>query len=182
MSTQVITFKFIEPEKIVSELDFAPGMSVADFGCGTGYFVFPLAKKVGETGTVFALDVLKDKLETVESQAKLSGINNIITKRVNLEKMKGSGLGEESVDWVVLVNMLFQNKDKKIILEETKRVLKPGGKVLIIEWTPQNNVFGPEERLKMDKDKLRELAKKAGLATEEEIEFNDMHYGLILRK
>jgi len=181
-ATSSLSGNFINPEEVADRLDFRPGMKIADFGCGTGYFVFPLAKKVEASGVVYALDVLKEKLESVESQAKLLGFHNVVTKRANLEKMKGSGLPDQSVDWVILVNMLFQNKDKKVILEEAKRVLVSGGKMLVVEWVPEGGTFGPKESLKISKEELARLSESVGLIVAEDLEINDLHYGLVFKK
>lgn len=174
--------KFINPDELINQLEFSPGMKIADFGCGTGYFAFPLAKKVGEEGIVYALDVLKEKLETVESQAKLKGLTNIIASRVNLEKEGGSKLEDESVDWVIMVNMLFQNSHQDIIIAEAKRVLKKGGKMLIIEWNEHDSSIGPEGKIKISKETLIEMAQKNDLAVSEELPVGDFHYGLVLVK
>ncbi len=174
--------KFINPRAVITELEIIPGMSVADFGCGTGYFTFPLAEKVKQTGRVYALDILTDKLEAIESQAKLLGLSNLITKRVNLEVINGSKLEENSLDWVFLVNMLFQNKNKEVIIQEAMRVLKPGGKILIIEWDEKDASFGPDRTLRISRNKISELAQNSGLSMVKEIKISDFHFGIIFEK
>lgn len=174
--------KFIDPEGITEGLEIVPGMSVAEFGCGTGFFVFPAARKVGQGGKVYALDILKDKLEAVESRARVDGLSNIIAKRVNLELIGGSKLPDESIDWVMIVNMLFQNRQKGIILEEAKRVLRPKGKMLVIDWEKNDSSFGPSRELKVSKDELYELAGQRGLVLMKELKVSDFHFGLIFAK
>jgi ubiquinone/menaquinone biosynthesis C-methylase UbiE len=174
--------KFINPRMIIDMMEIASGMSVGDFGCGTGYFTFPLAEKVGQNGLIYALDILKEKLEAVESEAKVLGLSNIIVKRANLEMVGGSKLEENSLDWVCLVNMLFQNSNKKIILEEVVRVLKKGGKCLIVEWNVQDSSFGPKSELRISKEEIVGVAQNSGLSISREIEISDFHYGVILEK
>lgn len=174
--------KFANPQAIVDQLEIGEGMTVADFGCGAGFFSLPIAKKVGEEGKVYALDVLADKLESVESQAKTLKLTNIITHRVNLEILGGSKLEAESVDWIIMKDMLFQNKGKDKILEEAKRILKEGGQALIIEWNKENTTIGPEKELRIFKETLVDLAQKSGWTLNKEIEVGDFHYGLILKK
>lgn len=176
--------KFLDPEKIVEKMDIRPGMIIADFGCGTGYFIFPLAKKIGKGGVIYAIDILNSKLEAIDSRAKLNGINNIITRRSNLELLNGSKLEKESVDWVILVNMLFQNnmEGKKKIMQETKRVLKKGGNVLVIEWDKNKASIGPEKALRISKDEMTSIIREHGLGIATEIPVSDFHYGLILAK
>lgn len=174
--------KFINPQAVIDQLGIVEGAVVADFGCGTGYFVFPIAKKIGETGIIYALDVLAPKLEAIESQAKLSGLTNIVAKHVNLEKDGGSKLEDGSLDWVVLSNMLFQNENKGVIIKEAGRVLKPGGKMLIVEWKKEDLAIGPQSNLKISKEEATKLAEDAGMKMEKEIAVSDYHYGLVLTK
>ncbi|NTU66339.1 MAG: class I SAM-dependent methyltransferase [Candidatus Moranbacteria bacterium] len=174
--------KFIDPEKVIESLEILPGMSVAEFGCGTGFFVFPVSKKVSESGRVYALDILKEKLEAIESQAKINGMSNIIVKRANLEAVGGSKLEENSIDWVFMVNMLFQNKQKDLIIAEAKRVLKPKGKMLIIEWNGNDSSFGPARDIKLSKEELLALGEDSQMAFIKDIEISDFHYGLIFAK
>lgn len=174
--------KFADPQSIVDQLEINPGMTVADFGCGAGFFSLPIAKKVGEEGRVYALDVIPAKLESVESQAKTLNLTNIIAQRVNLEAPEGSKLGTESVDWVIMKDILFQNKGKDKILEEAKRILKKGGQALIIEWNKEDTNIGPEKELRIFKETLVDLAIKNGWTIDKEIEAGNFHYGLILKK
>jgi len=174
--------KFMDPEAIIGLLDLPQGIIVADFGCGTGYFSLPVARRIGGKGIVYALDILTDKLEAVESQAKTQGIANVRTKRVNLENKNGSKLEPESVDWVVLKDMLFQNKEKNQILEEAKRVLKPGGKILLVEWKKGDTSIGPDMGLRISGEELKDMARKNELGVEKEIDAGNFHYGVILVK
>lgn len=174
--------RFIVPEAIVENLDFENGMKVANFGCGTGYFAVPIAKKIRPDGIVYALDVRREKLEVIESRARIEGITNIITKKANLEAEKGSGFRNESVDWVILVNMLFQNIGKDRILSEAGRILGKRGKILVIEWEDKEMPIGPDKKNKISKKELIKIAQNNGLRIIEEVEASNFHYGLILEK
>lgn len=174
--------KFIDPKAIIEKLEILAGSIVADFGCANGYFSLPVAEKIGEEGVVYCLDILPQCIETVESQAKTKGITNIITKRANFEREGGSKLPDNSCDWVILKNVLFQNKDKAAILAEARRVLKQKGKALIIEWNNNNYSFGPDRNLRISKESLFEIIQNSGLIVGNEISVSDFHYGLVLVK
>lgn len=173
---------FVDPAAMIRKLDIVPGTTVADFGCGAGYFTFEAAKAVGAEGRVYALDILPAALEAVMSRMKVLGLSNVETKRVNLEKIGGSGLLPESVDWVILKDMLFQNDNKEVILQEIFRVLKPAGKVFLMEWTPGDVPMGPEEGMRVSEEDTRTLIEKIGLHPEQSIPAGDFHYALIARK
>ena len=172
---------FLVPQKIINELKIVKkGMHIADFGSGAGYFTVPLAKKVGDSGKVFAIDILPEALEVVNSKIKIEGINNVMMIRCNLEKEGSCGLDDESCDIIWIVNLLFQTDDDKSVIQEAKRVLKKEGKLVLIEWRPEIS-FGPPSK-KIKKENLMSLLKKQGLSLEKEFPTDDYHYGLIFKK
>lgn len=173
---------FLNPDEIISSLDLLPGMKVVHFGCGTGFFTFPTAKKVGEEGMVYAYDILQEKIETVSSRAKLDGYYNISVKRANLEEEKGTGLKDESVDWIFIVNMLYENKKKQEILAEAQRILKIGGKVLLIDWEETDRSIGPDIKNRVSKDNLESIIGKNKFVIFKKIKVSSFHFGWILSK
>ncbi len=173
---------FVDPAVVVNQLAVEPGSAVADFGCGSGYFSFALSKRVGDDGSVVALDVLPSALEAVASRAKSLGLANISTKRVNLENEQGSGLASASVDWVVLKDILFQNQKKDIIVREVARVLKPSGHALIMEWNPDEAMVGPEKNLRVSQEELKKLVLRVGFSVEQELPVGGFHYALVVKK
>ena len=174
---------FVDPKAVVAALPVAPKGTVADFGCGAGYFSVEFARAVGEEGNVIALDVLPAALEAMESQAKLLGLRNITTKRANLERENGSGLAPSSVDWVIAKDMLFQNDMKDVILCEISRVLRPGGYGLIMEWNPETEgKVGPESGKRISLGDMKGLLEKIGFAEIRDIPVGAYHYAFLVTK
>ncbi len=173
---------FINPEKVIEELGVKKNFVVADFGCGSGYFSIPLARKVGKEGVVYSLDVLPEAMEAVISKAGLAKLRNIITRRVNLEKERGSGLKTGSVDVVVIKDVLFQNKNKEMILKEARRILKPDGKALVVEWDDRDFTIGPDKSLRVARKKLEELIRKERFKIERKIDVGSFHYAFVIVK
>lgn len=168
----------MKPDEVLDNIDIQSGMQVADFGCGAGYFTIPLAMRVGKEGLVHAIDVQDGALESVRGRAKMHFLMNIETIRANLEKEGGSGLKDDSVDMVILANILFQSRLKDAILKEAGRILKKTGSIVFIEW--QDGVaFGPSAAYRVTKDQLKEIAKDAGLVLAKEFSAGSSHYGLV---
>ncbi len=123
--------EFLNPLKVINEISLQEEMSVADFGCGSGGWVIPLAKKIKD-GKIYALDVLKEALSALKSNADLEKVYNIRTILCDVER--GTELHGKSLDLVIMSNLLFQVDDKDGVLEEGKRVLRDGGHLLVVDW------------------------------------------------
>lgn len=173
---------FLNPEKIINKLDIIEsGMAVADFGSGSGYFTIPLSRKVGDSGSVYAVDILEDRLNLIENQAKLKGLSNINIIKANLEIFGGTNLDDNSIDVILLANILFQSDKKADIIKEANRVLIQSGYLIIIDWLNNNSALVPKG-LKIDKKQSIEMAKKEGLKFFKEFEVDAYHFGVIFIK
>lgn len=171
---------FLQPEEILKQLNIRKDMTIADFGCGAGYFTIPLAK-TAEQGKVYALDVLVEALESVRSRAKLEGLFNIETMRRDLEIANGSGLENDSIDMVLLGNILFQVSNKTAIIKEVKRVLKKDGELIIVDWRT-NQPMGPPDNLVVSLDKAKTVVKEQGLIFKKEFPVDKYHWGMVFKK
>ncbi len=172
----------MNPDKIVEELGIKSGITVADFGCGAGYFTIPFAQKVKNTGKVYAVDVLSSALESVAGRAKLNGLANIETVRANVEIVGGSKLQDKSVDLVMLANILFQCADHDSVMQESKRVLKKGGKIVILDWIPRKVFLGPKFEHSLSEEYVKKLCIKNGLKLIKNINAGTHHYGMIFQE
>lgn len=112
-----------KPEKEIKKLNLEKGQIVLDYGCGIGSYTFPAAKLVGKTGKVYALDKQPLAIRKVKKRAQKEGIYNIET----ILSDKKTELLDKSVDIVLLYGVLPEIEDKKSLLKELYRVLKPGG-------------------------------------------------------
>jgi ubiquinone/menaquinone biosynthesis C-methylase UbiE len=168
---------------IMEKAQIKERMKVADLGCGTsGHFVFPAAKIVGDRGVVYAVDILKPSLESIAKRAKQEGITNIVTVWSDLEVYKGAKIETESLDVAMLINTLFHSQKRAEMIREAIRMIKKGGKLLVIEWEDTSLPFGPppEKRVKMGP--LKTACEKLGLKTIEEFSAGEYHYGMLFTK
>lgn len=171
---------FFNPEQILHVVGILqPGMKVGDLGCGAGYFSIALSGVVGEGGEVVAVDILDSALQTVKRKANQMSLANIKTVQADLEKLGSTGLPEGYLDAVLLATILFQSQKKEEVLKESRRVIVPGGYLIIIDWEPQA-AMGPAG-YKISKEEARALAEKTGFTFEKEFSVDPYHYGLLCR-
>jgi len=168
---------------ILSKMGLGERQKVAELGCGNfGFFVFPLARLVGRQGKVYAVDIIKSTLEEIAKEAKKENLSQITTIWSNLEIFKATKIETNSLDGALLVNVLYQSDKRIEILREAVRLLKRGGKLLIVEWKNTDLPFGPDPEKRVKIESIRMAAPKIGLEPEEEFSAGPYHYGLILTK
>lgn len=114
---------------MLSEVGISEGQSVLDFGCGSGTYSVPAAKLVGKKGKIFSQDVSQRALENLLRKAKNEDLDNIIT-------ILSSGnvdipIDDNTVNHVLLIDVLQEVSDIEFLLEEIQRVLKPNGLMTI---------------------------------------------------
>lgn len=170
---------FLNPKEVLKKIKTRKDMSAADLGCGSGGWSIPLAKKL-EDGKIYAIDILEEPLSALRAEARLEKILNIQTIRSNVEEKEGSKLSNSSVDLVLMTNLLFQIKNRGGVISEAKRILKNGGRILIVDWKPDSPV-GPEEG-RISPEEAKRITKEFGFKLEDEFEAGIYHYGLVLKK
>lgn len=164
-------------------------MVIADFGAGHGYFTIPLGRATGPEGRVYAIEIQKAGLNIIRAKAKLEHLLQIELVWSDLDRAKGSQLKDESVDLVLIANILFQSEKKNDILQEAHRVLKPEGRAIVIEWKPVpvgrqagEASFGPPPALRVPAEIAQKAATRAGFIFDRELSVGSHHYGLIFKK
>jgi ubiquinone/menaquinone biosynthesis C-methylase UbiE len=169
---------FSNPSKNIAQLRLSHGMNVADFGSGIGAYALEASSVIG-TGVVYAIDVQKDLLAHLESEAKKRKITNIKTIWGDIESLGGTKIADDSIDVCILSNVLFQVEDKDTCIKEMKRILKPGGRILLIDWSDSHKGMGPAPDAVLSEGEAYALFERHKLKPVEEISVGDHHYGII---
>jgi ubiquinone/menaquinone biosynthesis C-methylase UbiE len=173
---------FLNPAKVVEDLDIRPGMKVADFGCGSGHFAVETAKRIGKEGVVYAIDVQEEVLDALKGRAAVEHLPNMEIVRADLETPCGSHLADNLVDLALISNMLFQVEDKHAVAKEASRILKPGGKAVVIEWKLSADRMGPPKEVRVSKETMRDIFTQAGFIMDREFNAGENHYGIVFKK
>jgi len=167
---------FLDPNKVLKELNLKQDLVAADFGCGSGGWVIPLAQ-ILKDGKVYAIDILEEPLSALRSKMKTFKISNIEFVKADIEK--SSKLFDNSCNLVLMTNLLFEVDNINNVLEEGKRILKDKGQLLIVDWQAGSNL-GPVEKISVDD--IKQAAEKIGFQFKKEFKAGIYHWGLILIK
>ncbi len=161
----------IGPAELLGEEGLTGGMSFLDIGSGPGFFTLPAAKLVGEKGRAFALEVQVEMADALRDR---------ITTEKNIEVIMSNGseiaLPDASIDFALAVFVLHEVDELKATLDETKRVLKPGGKFLVIDWEKLEQEMGPPMEDRLSFDDCMTALREAGLVITKEGKHNISNY------
>jgi ubiquinone/menaquinone biosynthesis C-methylase UbiE len=111
------------PENTLNEIDIEPGFHILDYGCGPGGYSIAVAESVGQSGKVYALDIHPLAVQRVQNVASKRGLTNLQT----IHSDCATGLSDESIDVVLLYDILHMLNSLDQVLAELHRVLKPNG-------------------------------------------------------
>jgi cyclopropane fatty-acyl-phospholipid synthase-like methyltransferase len=167
-----------QPERVVRELEIAPGTSVADLGAGGGYFTFRFAEAVGPQGRVFAVDVDEDMTSYLEERAGDEGYENVT---VVLGRYEDPLLPDGQVDLLFTSNAYHHIQDRSAYFRRVLADLQPNGRVAVLElndssWFPRT--FGHYT----DPDEIIAEMKVAGYVLERDFDFVERQSFLIFRR
>jgi len=150
-----------KPVEVMAALDLQTGMVVADLGSGTGYFTHRLALAVGGRGKVYAVDINRELLDEVEQLVKNKNLSNV---EMVLAEEYDPRLPEK-VDMIFSTNVYHHLKNRTEYFERTKRYLKPGGRVVILDF--REGAF----RHNTPRQTIVDEFTRAGYALEKEFDF-----------
>jgi ubiquinone/menaquinone biosynthesis C-methylase UbiE len=134
------------PSKAIQELKLEPGMVVADFGAGSGYYTERLARAVGPTGRVLAVDLQPEMLEMVGRRAKARKLTNIELVRSTPEDPR---LPAGRVDLILMVDVYHELASPQRVLRAMKSALSPRGRIAIVEFRKEDRDVPIREEHKM---------------------------------
>lgn len=124
-----------EPLKLLKSLKIQPGQTICDFGCGNGFHSLQLAKRVGPTGSVHAIDIQPEMLEMLRERAGPRGLANI---KPVLATEEVSGLTPGTFDMVLMVDVYHELSNPVEILAAVHKSLKPDGRLVLVEFREED--------------------------------------------
>ena len=168
-----------EPERMLDALEIQLGDTVADIGAGVGYHSLRLADRVGPDGKVYATDVQPQMLRMLQQRAREAGLANIEPVLVTQEE---TGLPPGAVDLILMVDVYHEVSDPEGTLEGLRDALKPGGRLVLVEFRAEDPDVPIKPEHKMTVEQARLEVEPAGLAFVESLEFLPWQHIIIFQK
>lgn len=159
------------------------GQHMLDAGCGDGHFSLSAMGLLGDEGSVHAMDVHEPSMDSLRRIKQNAGLKNLVPLLHDLTK--GIPLPSGSMDMVLLSNVLHgfvQNGEADVVLKELNRVLKVGGRVLIIEFLKKKTSFGPPIEVRLSGEEIGLILGRYGLAIEGEKRLKRSHSAYLFKK
>ncbi|HEX6798984.1 MAG TPA: methyltransferase domain-containing protein [Ktedonobacterales bacterium] len=163
----------LQPEKLLRKLGLRAGDTMADIGCGPGFFTLPAARIVGRNGIVLAGDIQGEMLTSVRGRAHEAELGNVRVVKTSETEIP---LPAESFDFVLLAFVLNELEHRATFLHRAARLLKPTGRVVVLEWERAETPSGPPLEDRVSRDELVEDALAAGLKVKDDGELGDGQY------
>lgn len=169
-------------DEILNAFQVGPEIdSVVDFGAGYGTFSLPVAQRV--SGVVYAIDIELELLSRLFQKALKQGILNVIPRRRDIVE-QGTGCADSSIDLVLLFNILHC-QHPEFLLDESFRVLRPGGRLAVLHWVSHlKTPRGPDLSIRPTPEQCIEWSERAGFSFDPEnhLDVGLWHFGLMFTK
>lgn len=144
------SFDLIDFAKLVDLLAIEPGITFLDVACGAGAYTLALAGHVGSTGRLYALDLWAEGIETLITEAEARKISTIHARVADVSRHLPLSTGTVDVCLMATVlHDLIEDRTDQGTLQEVARVMKPGGKLAVIEFKKMDGPPGPPRAIRL---------------------------------
>lgn len=163
----------LSPDRFLDRFHVREGMTVADLGAGPGFFTFPLAERVGPSGLVYATDISPGMLQALKRRGIPPQVHPLLAEESRIP------IADESVDFALLAFVLHELVHPDAFLREARRILRPSGRFVVLEWVPREEEMGPPLHERLSPTRSTELLAASGFDVSEQGEANASQYYLV---
>jgi SAM-dependent methyltransferase len=168
-----------QPDAMLDALKIPQGATVADVGAGVGYTSLKLAQRVGARGTVYATDIQPEMLRMLVANARDAGVKNVKPIRCTASDPK---LPEGQIDLILMVDVYHECSDPEATLQGLKKALKPGGRLVLVEFRAEDSEVPIKPEHKMTLAQVRRELEPQGFTFKESLEFLPWQHIIIFEK
>ena len=165
-----------KPHEVLTALNIKPGEVIADIGAGSGYFTFRLSHHVGEKGKIYAVDVSPDMVRHVNRRIRETDATNVVTILADNDDPL---LADRSVNRFFICDVWHHVENQSKYLSLMKKMLKPGGEIVMIDFHKKELPFGPPMQMKIAREDLIKQMEGNGFRLTQEHKFLPYQYFLV---
>ena len=165
-----------KPHEVLTALNIKPGEVIADIGAGTGYFTFRLAHFVGDKGKVYAVDVSPDMILHINRRIRETKTTNIVSLLADTDDPL---LPDQSVNRFFICDVWHHIENQTKYLSLMKKMLKPGGEIVMIDFHKKELPFGPPLQMKIAREDVIKQLEANGFRLSKEHTFLPYQYFLV---
>jgi len=171
--------QFEQPDRVLDALNVREGMTVADVGAGVGYFSLRLARRVGSSGRVLAVDIQREMLNLLKENAARENLLNI---NLILGTPMNSHLPENSTDLALLVDVYHEFEYPEEMIKGIRNSLKPDGRLVLVEYRGEDPQVPIKPEHKMTVRQVLYEIQPMGFRLKEKLDFLPWQHILIFVK
>ena len=165
-----------KPHEVIMALGLKDGETVADIGAGSGYFALRLAHHVGDTGRVYAVDINPDMI--IHMNRRIRDMR-LMTIETILSVPDDPLLMDASIDRFFICDTWHHIENQTAYLALMKKMLKPGGQVIMIDYQKKAMPFGPPFEMRIAREDLVRQMEANGFTLTKEFTFLPYQYFLV---
>ena len=167
-----------KPDEVIAALDIKAGESLADIGAGSGFFSFRFAPKVGESGRVYAVDINPDMILYMNRYIRDRKLKNVTTV---LSATDDPLLPAVTIHRFFICNTWHHVQSRPQYLALMKKMLKPGGQIVVLDYKKEKLPVGPPPEMKMAKEEVIREMEAGGFKLAKEHTFLPYQYFLVFQ-
>ncbi len=165
-----------KPDEVIAALNLKEGETLADIGAGSGYFAFRFARKVGNSGRVYAVDIGSDMILHMNRRIRDLKLNNVVTI---LSDPNDPLLPDASINRFFICNTWHHVENRPQYIALMKRILKPGGQIVVLDYKKEKLPVGPPPEMKLAREEAIREMDSGGFKLAKEYTFLPDQYFLV---
>jgi|APSaa5957512576_1039674.scaffolds.fasta_scaffold94912_2 ubiquinone/menaquinone biosynthesis C-methylase UbiE len=177
------SFDLLDPNILFSILDLKEDSLLADIGCGAGNYSVAISSYIGDSGKVYAIDLWEPGINQLKDRIAEKKVSNIYP--ILADVGDGIPLDDESLDYCFFATVfhdIVRSQESSVFLAEVNRVLKPDGKLFIIEFKKIDGHPGPGIEVRISEEELERMGSDASFVLNKNVDMQDFLYLSIFSK
>lgn len=175
------SFDLVDKDVFFREVRLPEGGVLLDAACGAGRYSLALSPRMGGKGLIHAIDLWEEGIRSLEGTIRAEGISNIRPLVGDVRRTPLEGSSVDAALFATVLHDLAEAGTAEEALAETRRVLRPAGRLYVVEFKKIDGPPGPPQRVRISGDELREMAAPFGFSEERSVETGPDTYLSVFR-